>query len=179
MLNGNRLAVFVAALGVSAGVAAPATFASSSEHQQPGDRQARSAPPTERSRLTTSVAASTVTGQSTASPFASPNTVPNDCSDTTIASGSAYSSPGPGPNLRNVVIGSFGAGRGLNLDCQFFNNVGQRKYYAEIGPGAFGNNQYAYVWVARLYYGSRHECYHASSDLEPIGSSLCPLTNVN
>lgn len=101
----------------------------------------------------------------------------SNCTDRSIASGSVYSSPGPGPNFSNKVIGTFTSDEFWTLSCHYYNNTEQNRYYAELGKGQFGNNQYGYVWVQRLFYGSAHDCstfYNTTT----IGTADCPLVNV-
>lgn len=99
------------------------------------------------------------------------------CLDIAISDGGVFTSPGPGPGYSNVQIGSVSEFQGVALTCHFYNNVGQGKWYGEIPKGHYGNNQYGYVWVQRLNYGSNHQCDDGS--IHNIGGTACPLTPVN
>src|SRR5690242_11059652 len=100
------------------------------------------------------------------------------CSDSSIQSGSVWSSPGPGPGYSHKVIGSFNAFQGFPLTCYFYNNVGEGRWYAEVPTGHYGNRQYGYIWVQRLFYGSDHECDDGTY-IWRIPSGPCVLIYVN
>lgn len=104
------------------------------------------------------------------------------CLDNTIASGTAYTSPGPGPGFSNRAIGDFRAGLQAELNCTYIDNVKQGRWYAEIVPNNTYTQlnwaSYGYIWVQRLFYGSAHECTDFFYN-KPIGSSECPLIQVD
>jgi hypothetical protein len=96
------------------------------------------------------------------------------CSDTTIASGNVERSPGG-----VLSWTTFGAGKGFSLSCTYYNNTAQARWYAETAPTYGSNhNQYGYVWVQRLHYGSTHRC-DFYGDIFSIGSGPCTLIDYN
>lgn len=109
--------------------------------------------------------------------------VTQNCADKDNGSGSAgvFTSPGPGPGYTNRQIATLGFAQQISLTCHYYNNVGQGKWYAELPGGSFGYKYPSYVWVQRLVAGSRHECVDGGGNgsAYSIGSSQCPLTNVN
>lgn len=114
----------------------------------------------------------------TTSPGASPQ-VSSGCKDKGAETGGVFTSPGPGPGYSNRQIGTVNFGNSLTLTCEYYNNVGQGKWYAELTRGSFGYQYNSYVWVQRLVAGQNHACVVNSGASYAIGSSECPLTNVN
>lgn len=135
---------------------------------------------TSPSTSSTVLSTSTATPSTTTATQLMPDVNENSCYDTSISSGTIYSSPGPGPNFTNFSLGTFTANTNFNLSCYYYNNTSQSRYYAEIQMktySGFNGKRYGYVWVQRLTAGQDHQCISGPT-VYAIGSSACPLTNV-
>ena len=180
MLPGKQAIAVFAVVAITA-VIVPVAFASSASSRPRTATQTRTA---ERAKGTHLAAPTSSTSGWLRGSIFRPDVFAQGCYDTTVSSGSVYSSPGPGPGFSNRVIGNPPAGLQIDLTCYYYNNVGQGRYYAETPVYEFANNQHGYIWVQRLQHGRYHRCQsqYGGADggaIAAIGSSDCPLTNVN
>jgi hypothetical protein len=101
----------------------------------------------------------------------------NVCGDSTIAQPTAVHQL---PSASSPTVQFLNRGAVVNEGyCEYFNNVSEGHWYMAVRTMNGSNGGVGFIWIQRLYWGSRHLCATIGDpyDLHVIGGSdgVCPL----